>query len=182
MRHGTRVLASIAMGLVSFVAVPRVSAQGTCQVNNRANCLLGGTAGYGMNLTVTTVVRLQIPSATVALGTATAAEFTAGFGVAILTPVTIRANRSWTVTLASTAAFWTGVGPAARSTKPVSELQWGTGAGGPFADLTMAQTTIGVGPATAGTVVTLYFRPRYAWTLDTPGAYSLPLQLTITAP
>lgn len=182
MRFGLRVWAWVAVGLVALAAVPQVFAQGTCQVNNRANCVLGGTAGYGMNLTVTTVVRLQIPSATVALGTATAAEFTAGFGAATLTPVTIRANRSWTVTLASTAAFWTGIGPLARANKPVTDLQWGTGAGGPFADLTMAQTTIGVGAATAGTVVSLYFRPRYAWTLDTPGAYSLPLQLTITAP
>jgi hypothetical protein len=167
---------------LALLADPRLQAQGNCSVNNRNNCVLGGTAGYGMNLTVTTVVRLQVPSATVALGTATAAEFNAGFANPILAPVTVRANRSWTVTLRSTAATWTGTGPVARTSKPVGDLQWGTAAGGPFTNLSTTNVTLGTGAATGGTTVNLYLRTRYTWTLDTPGAYSLPLQLTITAP
>lgn len=159
-----------------------VAAQGNCSVNNRNNCVLGGTATYGMNLTVTTVVRLQIPATTIALGTATAAEFNAGFANPLLTPVTVRANRSWTVTFRATAATWTGVGPLARTNKPVGDLQWGTAAGGPFTNATTANVTLGTGAATAGTTLNLHVRTRYQWTADTPGSYSLPLQLTITAP
>lgn len=170
------------LALLALAAAPRLQAQGNCSVNNRNNCVLGGTAGYGMNLTVTTVVRVQIPSATLALGTATAAEFNAGFGTPILAPVNIRANLSWTLTLRSTAATWTGVGVQARANKPVGDLQWGTAVAGPFTDLTTANATIGTGAATGGAAVNLYLRTRYTWTLDTPGSYSLPLQLTITAP
>lgn len=151
-------------------------------MNNRATCVVGGTATYGMNLTVTTVVRLQLPSAVVPLGTATATEFAAGFGTAALTPLVVRANRSWTVTLRSTAGTWTGTGPQARANKPVGDLQWGTAAGGPFTAMSTTGATVGTGTATAGTTVNLYLRSVYVWTLDTPGAYSLPLQLTITAP
>ena len=111
-----------------------------------------------------------------------ATEFAAGFGTPALTPLLIRANRSWTVTLRSTAGTWTGTGPQARPNKPVGELQWGTAAGGPFANMSTTAVTIGTGAATAGTTVNLYLRSVYQWTLDRPGAYSLPLQLTITAP
>jgi hypothetical protein len=166
------------LGSLWLAAASPLVAQGSCTVNNRNNCVLGASAAYAMNLTVTTVVRLQIPSATVALGTATAAEFTAGFGTPILTPVTVRANRSWTVTFRS----WTATGPNARPNKPVADLQWGTAASGPFTNLSATQVTLGTGAATAGTTVNLYLRPRYAFVLDGPGAYSLPLQLTITAP
>ncbi|MBK7906619.1 MAG: hypothetical protein IPJ78_08635 [Gemmatimonadetes bacterium] len=179
LRSGRHLLLA-ALLLGSLPAI--VSGQGNCTVNNRATCTVGGTANYGMNLTVTTVVRLQIPSTVVPLGTATATEFAAGFGTPALTPLLIRANRSWTVTLRSTAGTWTGTGPQARPNKPVGELQWGTAAGGPFANMSTTAVTIGTGAATAGTTVNLYLRSVYQWTLDRPGAYSLPLQLTITAP
>lgn len=157
-------------------------AQGSCNVNNRATCVIGGTATYGMNLTISTVVRLSIPGSPVALGAATAADFTAGFGAPVLVPLNVRANTTWSVTLSAVSPLFTGTGPSARTDKPAADLQWATAAAGPFTDLTLTGVGVGAGTATAGQVVNLYLRTRYAWTLDTPGSYSLPLQLTITAP
>lgn len=183
-RLRARVLASLVALGVSLVAAPvaDAEAQGNCNVNNRNSCQVGGTATYGMNLTISTVVRLQIPGSPIALGTATAAEFAAGFGTPLSVPVNVRANRSWTVTLRGTSATWTGTGPRARLNKPVGDLQWGTAAGGPFTNLSTTAVTLGAGGATAGQPINLHLRTRYTWTLDGPGSYSLPLQLTITAP
>ena len=170
--------------LVGLLAAPvaGAEAQGNCNVNNRNSCQVGGTATYGMNLTISTVVRLQIPGSPIALGTATATDFAAGFGTPLSVPVNVRANRSWTVTLRGTSATWTGTGPRARLNKPVGDLQWGTAAGGPFTNLSTTAVTLGTGGATAGQPINLHLRTRYTWTLDGPGSYSLPLQLTITAP
>lgn len=170
--------------LLGLLVAPAAGAeaQGNCNVNNRNSCQVGGTATYGMNLTISTVVRLQIPGSPIALATATAAEFAAGFGTPLSVPVNVRANRSWTVTLRGTSATWTGTGPRARLNKPVGDLQWGTAAGGPFTNLSTTAVTLGTGGATAGQPINLHLRTRYTWTLDGPGSYSLPLQLTITAP
>lgn len=172
------VLAALLMAL----AAPRAGAQGTCNVNNRATCQVGGTAAYGMNVTIPRVVRLSLPATPVLLGAADAAAFTAGFGAAVLVPLTLRANTGWSLTLAATSPQFTGTGPAARADKPATDLQWSVAAGGPFASLSTTGVGIATGTATAGQTVTLHLRSLYSWTLDTPGAYSLPLQLTITAP
>ena len=74
------------------------------------------------------------------------------------------------------------ISPSARLTKPAADLQWGLSATGPFTDLATATATLGTGAATAGQAINLYVRARYSWTADTPGSYSLPVQLTITAP
>ena len=173
--------AAIALALAAIVAAP-VQGQGSCTVNFRASCVVGGTAAAGLTVSIPAVVRLQVPSAVVALGTATANDFAAGFGTAVAVPMTIKANRSWTLTFAAGAAAWTGTGPTARPAKPAGDLQWGLSSTGPFTDLATAMSTIGAGAATSGQVIPLHVRTRYSWTADTPGSYSLPLVVTITAP
>jgi hypothetical protein len=174
--------AGLLAGALLAVLAPPASAQGTCNVNFRAACQVGGTAAYGMNVTIPRVVRLSLPANPIVLGAADAAAFTAGFGTAVLVPLTLRANTGWSLTLAATSPLLTGTGPAARTDKPASDLQWSVAAGGPFTGLGTVGTGIATGTATAGQTVTLYLRSLYAWTLDTPGSYSLPLVLTITAP
>lgn len=169
-------------GILLALAAPAAGAQGTCNVNNRATCIVGGTAAYGMNVTIPRVVRISLPATPILLGAADPAAFTAGFGAAVLVPLTIRANTGWSLTLAATSPLFTGTGPAARTDKPASDLQWSLTAAGPFTGLTTTGVGIATGTATAGQTVTLHLRALYAWTLDTPGSYSLPLQLTITAP
>ncbi len=176
-----RALAALLAAGLALAAGP-AGAQGTCNVNFRASCNVGASATAAMNLTIPAVVRLSAPAATLALPAATATEFTAGFGTALSVPLTLRANTTWSVTLRATAATWTGTGPLARTNKPAADLQWGLAAAGPFTDVTTGGTGISAGAATAGQTIPLHLRVRYAWTLDRPGSYSLPLQLTITAP
>ena len=110
-------------------AVNPVAAQGSCQTNNTRDCQVGGTAALGMTLTVSTVVRLSIPSATFALQNATGAEFALGFATPLLVPLNMRANTSWTISLSATAALWTATGASPRLNKPQSDLQWGSAVG-----------------------------------------------------
>jgi hypothetical protein len=163
--------------LAPFTASAR--AQGNCNVNNQAACEVGGTASFALTITIVSAVSIAIPSGSVAL---TAADFTSGFGAPIAVPVTVRANQSWSVSLSASSALWTGSPLTARQDKPAADLQWALAPGGPFTDLGLTPQTISTGPGTSGTVVGLQLRPRYGWTLDVPGSYSLPLQLTITAP
>lgn len=168
--------------LLTAAATLPLTAQGNCNVNNQSTCQVGGTTAYGMRLTISTVVRLSLPSATIALGTATPADFTAGFGTPLLVPLSIRANTGWTVSISATSTLWSATPAAARQNKPAADLQWGTATTGPFTDLSGSPVAIRAGTATAAATIPLYVRSRYAWTLDKPGSYSLPLQLTITAP
>jgi len=173
----------VALAALTLAAAPRqAAAQVSCAVNNRSNCQVGGTTAFGMNLTISTVVRLSFPTATIALPNATGLDFAAGFAAPFLVPLSIRANSGWTVSLSATSALWSATGASPRLNKPQSDLQWGTAVGGPFTNLSGSATAIGTGTATAGQTVSLYLRTRYDWTLDTPGSYSLPLVLTISAP
>jgi hypothetical protein len=48
--------------------------------------------------------------------------------------------------------------------------------------MTVGGVTAGTGGATGGAAATLYFHTLFNWTLDTPGAYALPVVFTLTAP
>ncbi len=172
------------LALLAAIPVSGVGAQGSCTYNGtNGNCTVGNTATYSINLTITTAVRLALSTAGVALDPPGAAEFDAGFGTTVGPTLTVKANRSWTLTIRSTQALWTASPPPARANKPSTELRVGLSAGGPFTNLTTTAFTLQTGgAATAGTVLPLYFRVVYSWLLDTPGTYSLPLQLTLTAP
>ncbi len=168
--------------MLGALAAPVAGAQGTCTVNRIANCRVGGTATYAMTLTISAVVRLTFPSSTIALGTATASEFSAGFGSAISIPVSLQANTGWAISISGPVPTWAAAPASARQNKPVGDLQWATSAGGPFTDLRAAPAAIQAGGATALRVFPLFLRSRYGFSLDSPGAYSLPVQFTISAP
>jgi hypothetical protein len=188
MRFGARRVArrarQLACGiLLSAFALPAASsAQGSCEVNNQASCFFGNTATFGINLTVTAAVRLATSTTDVSLATPTGTSFEAGFGAGTLLGLNTRANTNWVVTVNATTALWSAVGPLARADRPAADLQWATVVGGPYTDMTTSPVTLASGGATGGTGLDLYLRARYAWILDTPGDYSLPVQLTITAP
>ena len=186
-RRGRRRFAN-AILVAAFVAglgglTPRTAgAQGNCNVNKENACQVGGTATFGMTLTVSAIVRLTFPSSTIGLGTATAAEFAAGFSNAISIPVSLQANTGWAVSISGPVAVWSAIPPTARQNKPIGDLQWATSAGGPFTNLSGAPVSIRAGGATAITIFPLFLRSRYSFLLDVPGSYSLPVQFTVTAP
>ena len=158
------------------------AAQGSCFTSNAGTCIIGPNATYSFTITVPTAVQLSVPSGTFALGTATSAEFAAGFGTPLLVPVSVRANTPWTVTVRSTATLWTATPGTARQDKPVGDLQWALVAGGPYTNMTTTTATLGTGTATTLTSLSLYLRASLVWLVDIPGNYSVPVQLSITAP
>ena len=177
-------LASVAAALLlaGVLLVPqRAAAQGNCTRNGNGVCAVGATATYGLTLTITRAARLVTSTTTLTLPAPSLASYDAGFGDPALVQVTAQANTPWTLALAGVDATWTA-GPGARANKPVADLQWSYTPAGAYTDLTQTDLTVFSGTATAGTNGNLYFRVRYDWTLDSPGAYSLPIRLVLTAP
>jgi hypothetical protein len=178
-----RTALATALFAVLLFTPPGAWAQGICTRNGQGTCVIGDDATHAIRITITQAIRLESSSGAVSLATPTGLDYDAGFGLTVGPSLTMKANVPWTVTLRATQALWTASPAPARANKPVTDLQWGVAAVGPFADLTTSTTTIATGAAgTNGTLIPLHFRVKYAWTLDTPGTYSIPLQLTVTAP
>lgn len=165
-----------------LLGVPAL-AQGTCTRNGQGTCMIGDDATHAIRITITQAIRLESTSGAVTLAVPSGLDYDAGFGLTVGPVLTMRSNIPWSVTLRATQLLWTATPAPSRPDKPVTDLQWGLAAAGPFTDLTTTATTIATGGAgTNGTIIPLHFRVKYAWLLDTPGTYSLPLQLTVTSP
>jgi hypothetical protein len=121
-----------------------------------------------------------------ALTAPTPADFDAGFNATSGPTLTVSANASWTLSVRAAAATWTATntspGAPARTTKPAADLKWSTASNGSFVSLTTSDVNLITGSATASNATTLYFHTLYAWTLDTPGNYSMSIVLTLTSP
>lgn len=167
----------------SAAGAEMVRAQGTCTETADGTCTIGNNNTYAITITITQAVRLQMSSAAIALNAPSALDFDATFGQTTGPTLTMRSNTSWSISIRTTQSLWTASPPPARPNKPAADLQWATASGGPFTDFTLTNATLATGAtATAGTLIPLFFRVRYAWLLDTPGSYSIPVQLTVTAP
>ena len=146
------------------------------------------TASTSTTMTVGTVLRLSLSASSTILTPPATAGYDAGFVADNGPATTVTANRSWTLRITAGSAFWTASnttpGVIARVTKPAADLQWSTSPGGSFTGVTVAGATFtsGGGTAPAGTTTTIAYRTLYSWVLDTPGAYSLVVVLTLTAP
>lgn len=165
--------------VVALLGGPGALQAQTCEVNNQASCIV--SAGT-ITIRVTRAARLVVPATTVALPQADIPAFQSGFGTPQPVAITVQSNSAWSLGVNGGAAFWTATPGSARQTKPVGDLQWATAAGGPYADLTQTLATIASGAPTGTGAVTLYLRGRYTWAVDSPGAYSVPLVVTLTAP
>ena len=159
--------------------------QGSCVV---VVSLLPCSPNPQHNVTITIpnrVVQLSISPGTTALAVPTPADYNAGFVASNGPTVTVRANASWTLSISSGIANWSAVNTQsepARTNKPATDLSWSTAAAGPFVDLSTTAGTFASGNRTAGTLLTVFYRTKYSWLLDTPGIYSLPVVFTIVAP
>lgn len=170
-------------GILSIAVASLAQGQGTCTRNGQGNCTLGNDATHAITITITRAIRLESPSTSVALAAPSGLDYDAGVGLTVGPVLTMKANSSWSITLRATQALWTASASPARADKPVTDLQWGVAPAGPFTDVTTTAATIATGAAgTNGTPIPLHFQVKYAWLLDTPGTYSLPLQLTVTSP
>ncbi len=174
MRTRLRVLAATVGALL--VGAPALGAQ--CTVAG----LTGATCVQTRNITATVrrTVRVTITPTSTVLPKPNDTDFNAGFSVAAGPAVEVRANRSWQVTVRSTATLWTGTG-GARTDKPRADLLWGTSAGGPWTAMSGTNTVFATGAATNSTIAPLFYRVNWFFALDRPGVYSITLQYTISS-
>jgi hypothetical protein len=177
--------------LMAVLAGPggaRVYGQGQCATSGAATCTTPNNNTHAISLTITRATRLVLSTTSITLLAATAGAFDTTFGTTVGPTLTVKSNQGWNVTTRVTQATWTGAvlggsGATPRANKPASDLLWGTSVAGPFTAYTTVPVQIQAsGAATAGTVIPLFFRVVYAWSLDTPGIYTIPIQFTITAP
>ena len=170
-----------AMVLATAIGATQASAQ--CS-GNAGSCNTTNTA----SVTVGALVKLGMSSATTSLTNPTADDIDAGSVIADAGPsFTIKANRSWTLKIKSqNAASWTYVGSNA-GVKPIGDLAWSTSAGGTFAAITNTDATFASGAsASNGAPAQAFFRTSWANDFtsasNAPGAYSLPIVFTLSAP
>jgi hypothetical protein len=147
------------------------------------SCSLSGLA---ITLTVGRATHLSVSPSTTPLTPPTTSHYNSGYAATDGPTVTVRSNSPWSVAISGATATWgavvTGLEPA-RTDKPASDLRWSTTPLGTFAALSTTPTTVSTGgSATTGSSFTLYYRTDYSFALDTPGAYSLQVVFTLTAP
>ncbi|WKW11962.1 hypothetical protein Strain138_001233 [Pseudogemmatithrix spongiicola] len=165
-----------------LVAALRPLAAQTCTATNVANCTVTGNATRSVTVGVGYVARLILSTSTVTIPTPDIAQFDASVTGNGSFSFIVRANTPWQVSIRSTATTWTAAPLSARQTKPAGDLQWSLSAVSGFTNMTTSFAAVSSGTATAGSSVTVYLRAALAWTLETAGTYSLPLEVTVTSP
>jgi hypothetical protein len=170
-----------AMVLATVIGATQANAQCT---GNAGSCNTLNTA----SVTVGTLVKLGMTSATTTLTDPTADDVAAGAVIANAGPIfSIKANRSWTLKIKSqNNSNWSYTGTDG-GVKPIGDLAWSTASNGTFAALTSSDATFTSGAAASnGTAAQVFFRT--SWLSDftsvsnAPGTYSLPIVFTLTAP
>jgi hypothetical protein len=179
MRATPNILA--AMVLATAIGASQADAQcssstGSCNTTNTASVTVGALVKLGMSSAATT---LTAP---------TADNIEAGTTLYNAGPTfTVKANRSWTLKIKTTATpNWTYAGSDA-GVKPISDLTWSSAAAGTYAAISTTDATLASGASsTNGGAAEVHFKTL--WTNDfsaasnAPGTYSLPIVFTLTAP
>lgn len=167
--------------LVALMGTAKASAQctgnaGTCTTNSPASVTIGS------------LVKLEMSSATTTLTAPTADQVDVGAVIADAGPTfTIKANRRWTLNIKSgNATTWTYVGSNGGA-KPISDLTWSKAIAGPYRAIKAVGAKFTSGArASAGTAAAVFFRTNYpagfTSAANAPGVYSLPIIFTLTAP
>lgn len=169
--------AKIMLGVVALLAVsaPQAQSQNTCSANP---CSLNDT----VKVTVATVLRLTLSQAATPLTAPDEAAYDAGFQLDNGPVATVKANRGWTLKVSANAATWTGTGGAAAS-KPASDLQWSTSAGGTYTGLTTSPATFSsAATGNSGVAQPVFYKTLWSYANDTPGDYALVVVYTLSAP
>ena len=100
---------------------------------------------------------------------------------------TVRSNRTWSLSVHTTAVTnWTYAGSES-GVKPISDLTWSNTAGGTYSAVTNTAAAIVSGQAkTNAGSPTIFFRTLYAAAYDDPrnaaGTFTIPLVFTVSAP
>lgn len=163
--------------LVTLLAARPAAAQLGCS---------GNSCTVEIRMPTVDVMRISVSTSSVSLGTPGEADYTAGFrdvaGAAVT--ATVKANRAYQVQVSGATPTFTYSGKFANPNKPASELKWATTQGG-LAGTSNHMGTSAVllnnkpgGPLQAS----LYLRTLWNFQRDVPGAYSMSVRLTVSAP
>jgi hypothetical protein len=178
----TRLSALLAIALGLFAAPASLIAQACTANGSPGSCNRTGS----VTMTAGRVVLLQASAGSTTLTAPTPTDFDAGFNATTGPTLTVSANAAWTLHIKAGSALWTATntspGAPARVNKPAADLKWSKTSNGVFTPFTTTDVNLVTGTATASSVTTLFFQTLYAWTLDTPGNYSLAVVLTLTSP
>lgn len=167
----------LAAGLTGLAALASpLAAQCTVAGLTGATCIQNRT----ISATVLRTVRVTITPTVTTLTSPTDVDFNAGFSVSAGPTVQVRANRTWQVTVLSTAATWTGTA-GARTNKPRADLLRGTSLAGPWTAITGTAAVFATGAATNATVAPIFYRVNWFFALDRPGVYTISIQYTISS-
>jgi hypothetical protein len=168
------------MAVAAVVALPAVvQAQTTCNaVSGGSACTVSATA----NLTIPAIASVTIPSNTIALTFPATPDFSVvQYAGGAFGSVDVRANTPYALTIGTAATDWTGPG-----TRSASTLEYSIDGGAFTAIVPLGTAALPGGPATNITSSTLAFQAvipiGLANTANTPGAYSLQVDFTLTAP
>ena len=165
---------AVVAGLVALTGTS--AAAQTCSINSTATGTLTCTVGTTVSLTIPTMLRLTMSNFTSGTSTTLTAPTLSDFddvtGLASVTTAgpsyVVKANRSYTVYVKANAANFThtvvNVGDPTYA-KPISDVQVSTGSATP-----------------ASTSVPISYKVGYNIANDKPGAYSLALTYTLSAP
>jgi hypothetical protein len=166
---------------VSWAGIPyTASAQAAC--NGGTSCAVTVTLRLGRP----EVYRLALSQATTVVPALTAADFAAGLKDTPGPVLTVMANAPYRVTVQAATTTWQYTGGSANPSKSAGDLRWSRTSSGPWMSSSSATTlwpaSGTAAPATAGQSISLFYRTLWQWTSSPPGAYTLPVNLTLTSP
>jgi hypothetical protein len=176
----TRIL-HVFLLMLSLPMSLRAQTQCTANPSNCSNAV----GSLQITITIANTFQMSLTSTTTALSAPTTAIYNAGFAADAGPTATIRSNAPWTLSISALTTTWSAANTEAepaRANKPASDLGWALNSLGPFTDVTTNPVQVTSGPRTLASTISLFYRTRYQWDLDTPGIYSLLVVFTIVAP
>lgn len=168
--------------VTAFALVPCSEGRAQTSCSGAPSC----TVTVQLGLTRNYVASLQVSSTTTTLPAVNADAFTTGFTPVSGPTLSVRSNAAFVLTLQAAQPTWSYSGTSPNPSKPASDLEWSVSATGPFSSAGTSRqlwpTSGAAAPATAAQTVPLFYRVRWNWVNTPPGAYTLPVTITLTSP
>jgi hypothetical protein len=164
-----------ALAMTASLAAPAAAQTNPCATS-------GCTVTDKVTLKINPVVRLSLTQTATALNSPDTTAYNAGSSTTTGPTVSVKANRSWTLSVKAAAANFTPALGASGYAKPAGDLGVKVAGGNTVGALTTSNATLASGSSggTFSGVVT--YTTLFDWTKDIPDDYTLDVVYTITAP
>jgi len=159
------------------------SQRATAQSCNSSSEAASGVCSFNATLSaiIPYMAQLSSSASTTSLGTLDQATLAAGSIVTAGPTVTAVANFAWSVSIKAGATAWSYTGTTTDPQKAAADLRWRVGTGA-YTALSTTGAQVSSGTAGSSSAVDLTFSTLWPWASSPPGAYTLPVTLTLTAP